>query len=179
MCRHVACSFRRDRDPQPTDTGSAQRPECSVSDEGAVPPNYPSRCCRVTFSSLRIALNPVLRILLELLTVLPVFVGNRWFNSVVRVRFDEERLDEAKDRNNLVRRLPLIRAQQTQTHGALVVIADIGVVDLGAEGNDRRLERVLVGECDLELEMPTLSSISLASNREWARDICKRTAYTD
>ena len=113
--------------------------------------------------SLRIALDPVLRILLELLAVLSVLVGNRWLDSVIRVWLDEERLNEAKDRDNLVRRLPLVGTQQTQAHGALVVVADIGVVDLGAERHDWRLEGILVGECDIELEVSALRNISLAS----------------
>lgn len=123
----------------------------------------PSPCCRVMLCSLRIALDPVLRILLELLAVLSVLVGNRWLDSVIRVWLDEERLNEAKDRDNLVRRLPLVGTQQTQAHGALVVVADIGMVDLGAERHDWRLEGILVGECDIELEVSALRNISFAS----------------
>ena len=106
--------------------------------------------------SLRITLDPILSILFELLAVLPVLVGDRRLDGVIWVWFDEECLDEAEDRDNLVRRLPFFRTKQTQAHGALVVVADIGVVDLGAEGHDRGLERILVGECDLELEVPAL-----------------------
>lgn len=106
--------------------------------------------------SLRITLDPILSILFELLAILPVLVGDRRLDGVIWVWFDEECLNEAEDRDNLVRRLPFFRTKQTQAHGALVVVADIGVVDLGAEGHDRGLERILVGECDLELEVPAL-----------------------
>lgn len=122
----------------------------------------PSSPGSVTRRSLRVALDPVLRILFKLLAILPILVGNRWFDGVIWVWLDEECLNEAEDRDNLVRWFPFVGTKQTQAHGALVVVAHIGVVDLGAEGHDRGFEGILVGECDLELEVTALRIVSSA-----------------
>lgn len=105
---------------------------------------------------LSVSLHPVLCVLVEPGAVLAVLVGDGGLNGIVWVRLDQERLDEAQDRDDLVWRLPLVRAEQTQAHGALVVVAHVGVVDLGAEADDRRLEGVFGWECDFELEVAAL-----------------------
>jgi hypothetical protein len=106
--------------------------------------------------SLGVALDPVLYILLKLLAVLPVLVGNGRLDGIVRVGLNEQRLDEAEDRHHLVWRLPLVGAQQTQAHGPLVVVADVGVVDFGSEADDGWLEGVFGREGNLELEVAAL-----------------------
>lgn len=63
-------------------------------------------------SLLCIALDPVLCALLKPSTVLAVLVGDGGLDGVVWVGLDEERLNEAQDRDDLVWRLPLVCAEQ-------------------------------------------------------------------
>lgn len=105
---------------------------------------------------LCVTLDPILRILLKLLAILPILIGNRRLDGIVRVGLDQKRLDETKHRDDLVRRFPLIWTQQTEAHGALVVVAHIRVVDLGSEADDGRLEGILVGKGNFELEVAAL-----------------------
>jgi hypothetical protein len=114
---------------------------------------------------LRITLDPVLRVLLKLLAVLPVLVGDGGLDSIVWVRLDQERLDQAQHRHNLVWWLPLVGAEQAQAHGALVIVAHVGMVDLGSEADDRGLEWVFVGKDDFELEVTALRGVSSRSSR--------------
>ena len=92
-----------------------------------------------------ISLDPLLRRLLKLLAVVLVLIGQRSLNSVIRVRFDQDVADHVQDGANLVWWLPLIAAQHAKTHRSLVVIADVGVVDLGLEVDDGRFEWVFGG----------------------------------
>ena len=105
---------------------------------------------------LRVSLHPILSRLLKLLTIVLVLIRDGRLNGIVGIGFDQESLNEAEDCDDLVWRLPLIRAQHAQTHGALVIVADIGMVDFGFEGDDGWLEGILVGECDLEQEVAAL-----------------------
>jgi hypothetical protein len=109
---------------------------------------------------LRITLDPVFCVLLKLLAVLAILVGDGGLDSVVRVWLDQERLDEAQHGHNLVWRLPFVGTEQAQTHGTLVVVAHVGVVDLGPEADDRGLERIFVREGNLELEVTALRNVS-------------------
>jgi hypothetical protein len=109
--------------------------------------------------SLCVALDPVLCALLKSCTVLAVLVGDGRLDRIVRVGLDKQRLNEAQDGDDLVRRLPLVGAEQTETHGALVVVAHVGVVDLCAEAHDRWLEGVFGGKVDLELEEAALRTL--------------------
>lgn len=109
-------------------------------------------------SLLCVALHPLFGRLLKLLAILLVFVSDGRLDGIVRVRFDHERLDQTEHGDDLVRRLPLVGTQQTQAHGAFVVVADIRMVDLGPEADDGGFERVLIGEGDLELEMSALTA---------------------
>jgi len=126
---------------------------------GAMPPPkqmLDSVLSHCTLSLLGVPLHPVLHVLLKLLAVLLVLVRDGGLDGVVRVRLDQERLDEPQHGNHLVRRFPLVGPEQAQAHGPLVVVADIGVVDLGLEADDGRLEGVFVGEINLELEVAAL-----------------------
>jgi hypothetical protein len=113
-----------------------------------------------TSALLSVTLDPVLYVLLKLLAVFAVLVGNGRLYRIVGVRLDQKRLNKAQDGDNLVRWLPLIGTKQAQTHGTLVIVTDIGVVDLGPEADNRRLEGILVGEVDFELEVSALRNIS-------------------
>jgi hypothetical protein len=113
-----------------------------------------------TSALLSVTLDPVLYVLLKLFAVLAVLVGDGRLDRIVGVRLNQKRLNKAQDRNNLVRRLPLVGTEQTQTHGSLVIVTDIRVVDLGPEADNRRLEGILVGEVDFELEVSALRNIS-------------------
>jgi hypothetical protein len=108
--------------------------------------------------SLGVALDPVLHVLLKLLAVLPVLVGDGRLDGIVRVGLDQERLDKAEHRDDLVRRLPLVGTQQTQAHRPLVIVANVGVVDLCSERHDGWLEGIFGGEGNLELEVAALYS---------------------
>jgi hypothetical protein len=85
--------------------------------------------------------------------------------SIASSAFDQERLDQAQHRHNLVWWLPLVGAEQAQAHGALVIVAHVGMVDLGSEADDRGLEWVFVGKDDFELEVTALRGVSSRSSR--------------
>ena len=111
---------------------------------------------------LRISLHPVLRVLIKACAILAVLVGDGGLDGIVWVGLDEERLDEAQDRDDLVWRLPFVWAKQTETHGPFVVVAHVGVVNLGAEADDWRLEGVFGREGDFELEVAALQALAVA-----------------
>jgi hypothetical protein len=134
--------------------------ECRINPMCAVEPHdvtlWPS-------SLLCVTLDPVLCVLLKLLAVLTILVGDGRFDRIVWIRLNQKRLDEAQNRHDFVRRLPLIGTEQTKTHGALIVVAHIWVVDLGSEADNWWLEGVFVGERNLELEVTALHNVNSRS----------------
>lgn len=122
------------------------------------PPRDLSARRRDAGSSLCISLHPILGVLLKLLSVLLVLVRDRGLNGIIDVRLDHEGLNQAQYCDDFVRRFPFVWAQQTKAHGTLVVVADVGVINLCSEADDWRLEGVLVREIDLELEMAALGN---------------------
>jgi hypothetical protein len=137
------CNFRR--------TPVNAKP--SVCETCAVKLQHVTQC---PSALLRITLDPVLCILLKLLTILAILVGNGWLNGIIWVWLDQKRLDEAQDGDDLVWRLPFVRAKQPETHGTLVIVADVGVVDLSTEADNGWLEGVFVWKGDFQLEMTAL-----------------------
>jgi len=106
-----------------------------------------------------VLLNPFFGFLVEFGAVLLELVGNGRLNRVIGVGLDQEGLDEAQDGNDFVRWFPLVRTQKSEAHRPGIIIADIGVVDLGPETNHGGLERILVGEVDFKLEVSTLQRL--------------------
>ena len=97
---------------------------------------------------LAVLCDEFLCILLKNLRVVLVLVGNSTFDGIIRLGRSEDLTDEHQNVANLVRGLPLVGAEHAQAHGALVIVADVGVVDLGLEGDGGRLEGVFFGERD-------------------------------
>jgi len=64
--------------------------------------------------------------------------------------------DEVQDVLDAVWRFPHVAAEHAQTHGALFVVGDIWVVDLGLEGDDGWLEGVFLWQRDFEDEFTAL-----------------------
>jgi hypothetical protein len=104
------------------------------------------QCTTWKGASFGVSLHPILGCLLELLLVVLELVGNARFNSIIRIRLNQEIACQIENSGDLVRRLPCIAAENAQTHRTLVIIADIGMIDLGLEAESRRLEWVLVGK---------------------------------
>ena len=96
-------------------------------------------------SLLRILVHPVLGLSIELAPLGPVLVGDTSFDRIIRLGLRENRLDQLEHVRDLVRRLPLVAAQNAQTHGALVVIGDVWMPDLGSEGDGGWLKGVFLG----------------------------------
>ena len=99
-------------------------------------------------SSLRVPLHPVRRILVELLAVGLELVRDLCLNSIIRLRSLQHRPDQLQNIHDLVRRLPLVGAEDAETHGAAVVVGDVGVVDFRAEGEGGWFERVFFRYCE-------------------------------
>jgi len=73
-------------------------------------------------SLLRVLVHPVLGLSVELGPLGPELVGDTSFDRIVRLGLGENRLDQLEDVCDLVRRLPLVAAEDAQTHGAFVVV---------------------------------------------------------
>jgi hypothetical protein len=110
----------------------------------------------VLLRTLGVPVHPVFRILVKGSSVALELVRNTRLHRVIRLRSSEDCPDQRQHIFDLVWRLPLLRAQHAQAHGAAVVVRHIGVVDLGFEADARRLERVVFGESDVELEVTAL-----------------------
>jgi hypothetical protein len=104
----------------------------------------------------RVLLDPLLGDLVELAALVLELVGDAGLDGVVRVGLGEHLAGEAQDGGDAVGRLPGVAAQQGQAHAALVVVADVWVVDLGGEVQRRRLEGVLGGEREQQPEVAAL-----------------------
>lgn len=74
----------------------------------------------------------------------------------LHIRLDQQAPRHLQHRQNLTTRLPVLRAQYAQTHGALVVVGDVGVVDLRGEVQRRGLEGVFGGKGEVEVEYAAL-----------------------
>jgi hypothetical protein len=110
----------------------------------------------VPLRTLGVPVHPVLRILVKGSSVALELVRNTRLDRVIRLRSSEDCPDQREHVLDLVWWLPLLRAQHTQAHGAAVVVRHIGVVDLGFEADARRLEGVVFGKSDVELEVTAL-----------------------
>lgn len=106
--------------------------------------------------SLGVLGDPLLSDLLKCLRVRLVLVGNAGFDRVIGLGSNEDLANEGEDLSDAVWRLPRVATEDTQAHGPLFVICDIGMVDLGPEGDDWRLEWVFLGQCHFELELSAL-----------------------
>lgn len=96
---------------------------------------------------LRVLGDPIFRNLVESGAVVLVLLSYASLYGVVWLRRLENRSYELEDVLDFVWRLPLVRSQHAQAHGAFVVVRHVRVVDLSAEGDGRRLEGVLWEEC--------------------------------
>lgn len=106
--------------------------------------------------SASILLDPLPRHLLILLAVILVLIRNARLHRIVRVRLDQEVPRHVEHGDDLIRRLPLVGAEHTQAHGALVVVGNVRVVDLGLETETWRLEWVVGREDEEEFEVAAL-----------------------
>ena len=100
--------------------------------------------------------DPLLGRLLIRLAIVFELVCNTRLHCIIRLRGDENLADKSKDILDAVGRLPRVAAEDAQTHGAFVVVGDIGMVDFGPEGDDWRLERILFGKFNEEGEFASL-----------------------
>lgn len=100
-------------------------------------------------SSLCKARGPRSRSLVVLFPVRLVDAGDLGDQRVVRVAICEQRADGQQDLGDGERRRPLA-TENVQTDGTVGV--DVGMVDLGGEGNLGGLEGVVRGEVDGEVE---------------------------
>ena len=103
-------------------------------------------------SALHTLLNVICMIALTVLELL----RNAKLHSIIRLRCLEDHTHQPQHVHDLVWRLPLIRAQHTQTHGAALIVGHVGVVDFGAEGEGRWLKGVFFREGDLDVEFAAL-----------------------
>lgn len=117
---------------------------------------------RAALALFCVLLGPILSRLVKVLAIVPEFIADGGLDGIVGVGLQHKRLDKAQNSHYLVRRLPLVGAEKTQAHGPFVVVGDIGVVYLRLEADDRGLERVFVGERDLDLEDTALHPVSCA-----------------
>lgn len=120
---------------------------------------FPSNHCRLPLLLLLLAgmlLRPIPRRLLELLAVALVLIRYGRLDSIVGIGLDQEVPGHVYDSHELVRGLPLVAAEHAQAHGAFVIVAYVGVVDLGLEAQDGRFERVVSREREEELEVAAL-----------------------
>jgi len=70
----------------------------------------------------------------------------------IRIRLQHQVPRHPQYRRDLATGLPLITAKDAKTHAALVIVRDVGMVDLGLEREGRGLERVVLGKREEELE---------------------------
>jgi len=110
----------------------------------------------VLLRALGVPVHPVFGVLVKCGSVALKLVRNTRLDRVIRLRSSEDCPDQREHILDLVWRLPLLRAQHAQAHGAAVVVRHIGMVDLGFEADARRLEGVVFGEDDVELEVTAL-----------------------
>lgn len=78
------------------------------------------------------------------------------FDRVVRHGLRQQLPRELEHGRDARAGLPLVRLEHSQTHAALVVVGDVGVVDLGREGDGGRFEGVGGGEAELDEERAAL-----------------------
>lgn len=85
-----------------------------------------------------------------------VLVGDSTFDGIIRLRGREDLTDEDQNVANLVWWLPLVGTEHAEAHAALVIVADVGVIDFGFERDGGWFEGVLLGQCDFDLELAVL-----------------------
>lgn len=105
-------------------------------------------------------LRPLPRRLLKRFAVSIILLRNTALDGILRHRLGEQLTRKRQHRRDARRGLPFLLLQHAQTHGALVVVGDVGVVDLGREGENGRLERVVCREGEGGFECAALSSTS-------------------
>lgn len=104
----------------------------------------------------RIQLNPGPRRAIKLLPLILELLRDRHLHRIVWHRLGQDLARELQHRRDLAGRLPLVGAQHAEAHAALVVVADVGVVDLRLEGERRWLEGVFAREGEEEVEAAAL-----------------------
>ena len=111
--------------------------------------------------ALGVPVHPVFRILVKGRPVALELVRNTRLHCVIRLRSREDCPDQREHIPDLVWRLPLVRTQHAQAHGASIVIRDIWVVNLGFEADARWLEGVVFGKSHVDLEVSALVGLSV------------------
>ena len=111
--------------------------------------------------TLGVPVHPISRVLVEGGSVALELVRNTRLDRVIRLRSGQDCPDQREHILDLVWRLPLVRTQHAQAHSAAVVVRHIRVVDLGFEADARRLEGVIFGKCDVDLEVAALGGVSV------------------
>lgn len=124
--------------------------------------------CAPSLRTLGVPVHPVFRILVKGRLVVLELVRNTRLDCVIRLRSREDCPDQRKHILDLVRRLPLVRTQHAQAHGASVVVRHIWVVDLGFEADARWLEGVVFGKSHVDLEVAALINLSVLL------EVCKK-----
>ena len=103
-----------------------------------------------------ILLRVLLSFLVELLPITLKLLRNCRLQRIIRNRLGQQLLGCGKDTHDFARWLPRICLQDANTHAALVVEGNIGVVDSGLKVYDGWLEGVFGWEDEEELEFATL-----------------------
>lgn len=105
---------------------------------------------------LRILAHPHLRRLLKRRMVVLELFSHSGLNCIIGLWSCQHRPNQLENIRDLVGRLPLVRLEHTQAHGSTIIVADVRMVDLGAEGERWWLERVFFGKCDLNVKFSAL-----------------------
>lgn len=103
-----------------------------------------------------VLLHPFPSGLVEIGAVVLEVVRDGWLYCIIRLRRSQNCPHQLENLCDLVRGLPLVWLEHSQAHAALLIVGDIRVVDLRAEGEHRRLEGVLFRESDLDVELAAL-----------------------
>jgi hypothetical protein len=129
---------------------------------------------------LGVLLGPVLRRLFKARFSALVFVRDRTLNGIVsmwipnavstaqpsrrlsrilRVRFQQKTSGHLEYGGDFTAGLPRVAAEDSKAHASLVIIRHVRVVDFSLERQNRRLEWVVVGKCQKQLECSALCAV--------------------
>ena len=111
-----------------------------------------------------IPLHPLPRRLPKRLPIPLVLLRHARLDCIVRIRLDQEAPRHRQHGRDPVRRLPLVRPDDAETHRAAVVVAHVRMVDFRLEVEHRRLERVVFRKRHEELEASALCKCASRSD---------------
>lgn len=134
-----------------------------------IPPTTPFHRKDSLAILLRVLAHPQLCRLLKPCWVVLKLLRYTCFDRIIWLRRSEYRPHQLQHIGNLIRRLPFIRLEHSQTHCSSLIVANIGMVDLGAKGEGWWFEWVLFWESNLDVKFAALGGTSLVSTCGWYR----------